>query len=111
MFSRAAADGVPAALETALSRLQYPYRLSEEARDVYERWILGNSTAAVCRLTGLSDEPRIRFLAERGFITAEAAGAGIGRAAEKRLSGILGILMECEHAGRACTPAAENFEL
>ena len=111
MFSRAAADGVLAALETALSRLQYPYRLSEEARDVYERWILGNSTAAVCRLTGLSDEPRIRFLAERGFITAEAAGAGIGRAAEKRLSGILGILMECEHAGRACTPAAENFEL
>ena len=73
MFSRAAADGVPAALETALSRLQYPYRLSEEARDAYERWLLGNSTAAVCRLTGLSDEPRIRFLAERGFITAEAA--------------------------------------
>ena len=30
---------------------------------------------------------------------------------DKGAAGILGILMECEHAGRAGTPAAEDFEL
>lgn len=112
MFPRAAADGVPAALETALARLRHPYRLSAESRAAYERWLMENSAAAVRRLTELSDEPRIRFLAERGLITPAAAGAGIGIAAEKGQNGILGILMECEHTGRAGSPLmTDDFEL
>ena len=112
IFPRAAADGVPAAVETALSRLQHPYRLSEEAGAAYECWLQENSPAAVRRLTELSDEPRIRFLAERGLITPEAAGDSIDIAAEAGQNGILGILMECEHAGHAGNaPAADEFEL
>lgn len=112
MFPRAAADGVPAALETALARLLHPYRLSAESRAAYERWLLENSGTAVRRLTELSDEPRIRFLAERGLITPQAAGDSIGTAAEKGQNGILGILMECEHAGYAgSSPPEDEFEL
>ncbi len=109
LFFRAAADGVAAASETALARLQYPYRLTAEAEGAYERWLMENGAAAVRRLTELEDEARIRFLAERDLITPEAAGACIRCAAERKLSGILGVLMECEHAGGPAAP--DEFEL
>lgn len=64
-------------MKMALYRLEYPYELSEAARDRYETYIAAHEVAVLERLVRARDEETLRMLCGRPMISDEAVQAAV----------------------------------
>lgn len=70
LFERALLDEIPIITEVALSRLLYPYRLSDRAREAYEAYLEAHATDVVRGLMKRNDTEKIRYMTTTRLIPA-----------------------------------------
>lgn len=104
-FPRTAAEGFRVAGEIALSRLLFPYRLTDEARKAYEAALLRYSGELLPYLAGAGRAAEIALMSGRELMVPEAAEIALEGASAARQTEICGILMEYLRKKRGGRPA------
>lgn len=79
------------------SRLLFPYRLLEEAKEQYEAYIKAHVKTAAAFLIDQEWEQGISYMAEQELWTEEGLNRAIDIAAEKRKTEFVSLLMEEKH--------------
>ena len=109
LFPRVIPDDPQAAAEIAADRLLFPYDLAQVHAQAYEAYLREHAEAALVHFvkhlnTGAGSESsdeaymRLRLMAKRGLITAEAADAAIRLAADLHLTEAGSIIMSGREA-------------
>lgn len=98
LFPRAVAEETEeTAAEMASLRLRYPYRLSAGAMAEYEEYVRGHLAAASSIYIEREEAGMLCFFGKKGLWTRDALEDAIEKAAEKKKTEILSVLMEQRH--------------
>ena len=89
-----AEDTVETVGKMALGRLKRPYKLSEDAKQSYEKYLKEHLEEVVLFLTEAEDLESLKFLGESGLFSEAALAAGISKATEAKKTEILSFLMD-----------------
>ncbi len=113
LFSRVIYDDPTAAMDIAVERLQFPYQLSEQAREIYRNYLQREGEAILRRLIGRRDTEAVRFLCTSQLLRPEAIQAVLPLCAGQRLTELTAVLMQaCGNRARQGRPMEmESFEL
>ncbi|MDO5133528.1 MAG: leucine-rich repeat protein [Eubacteriales bacterium] len=108
LFTRVTADDPEAAVQIAADRLLYPRQLAPVYAQAYEEYLRANAAMAletfvlgISREEGFPEDSgpggeeyaRIRLMADRGMISAEAADPALRLASERKMTEVCGLLM------------------
>lgn len=94
LYRAVAEDTVETVTKMALGRLRFPYKLSEDAKKKYEKYLRTNLTEVMVLLTEKEETDNIRFLLNAEIVSAEAFDAAIECATKQGKTEILSILMD-----------------
>ncbi|NWO21211.1 leucine-rich repeat protein [Oribacterium sp. oral taxon 102] len=111
IFERGKHEALAIAARIALSRLRYPYRLSEEAALPYRAYLMERNAALLSLLLAEGEEASIRFLAREGLLTEEGIAAALPFCAERRLAELTAVLLNYREAHFMRRSAPETFVL
>lgn len=94
LYRAVAEDTVETVVKMAIGRLKYPYKLSAQAKDTYEAYIVRH-LEEMYRVYVQEDNMEIlRFLVQNKYVSEEALLSGIESASEERKTEILSFLMD-----------------
>ena len=94
LYRAVAEDTVETVGAMALGRLRFPYKLSKEAKDKYEKYLKMNLIELMILLTENEDIDKIRFLIDTGIRSEEAFQSAIECATKCEKTELLSILMD-----------------
>ena len=94
LYRAVAEDTIETVSKIALGRLEFPYKLSEEAKNKYKDYLQNNLTELMILLTEQEEIEKIRFLIKEKIVSNEAFTAAIECAVEAGKTEILSILMD-----------------
>ena len=94
LYRAVAEDTVETVVRMALGRLRFPYKLSMEARNRYEKYLKEHAKEAIVLMIENNEEEKLRFLIETKTIHEDAFDEGIACATKHGKTEILSFLMD-----------------
>lgn len=92
-----AEDTVETVAKLVLGRLKFPYKLSENAKLSYEKYLKEHLEETVLFLTKTEDMNSLKFLGEQRLFSEAALTAGVEQSAKEKKTEVLSYLMDEKH--------------
>ena len=87
-------DTEETAVEIVASRLKYPYKLTDGAKEKYEEYLKEHMECAGCKYVLEENAAMLKFFCEEKYFTKESLEAAIEAAAKEKKAEILSLLMD-----------------